>query len=392
MKIKKIITTFALIILATLIGTLMYINAGYVLIVFKNWTIETTLWAFLLIILIILFALKIILSLANFVFDLPRIVKNWLRRVHITRARRQTKLGLYAWTRGKWHQAESMLINGAKYSDTTTINYLLAASAAHEQNHYEQRDFYLQQAEKSEDEGIAVNLMRAKLYIDRSKLKEAELILEKLHNIAPRNTAILKLLTATYKQQNKWIFLKNLLPELEKYKVFTEADLTQLELDTYLNILQKLINEQKSADAKLVADNIPKHLHNNLSLQLLYADILQSNNQAHAAEHMLRKLLNKEWNDDLIKKYGEINSYKPQDQLAFAESFLAEYPHNTSLLLCLGKLCKKQKIWGKAISYLETSTNITPQKEAFLELADLYESLGKTNEALHAYKKALAIL
>ena len=64
-----------------------------------------------------------------------------------------------------------------------------------------------------------------------------------------------------------------------------------------------------------------------------------------------------------------------------AEKWLAQRPNDENLLLALGRLCIGQRLWGKAQSYLEASLAVAPSTAAHLELARLFDSLGRQEEA-----------
>jgi hypothetical protein len=58
-------------------------------------------------------------------------------------------------------------------------------------------------------------------------------------------------------------------------------------------------------------------------------------------------------------------------------------------MLCMGRLAIKSQLWGMARSYLELAVRNGDSHEAILELGWLFESLGATDAARHAYKTGL---
>ena len=59
------------------------------------------------------------------------------------------------------------------------------------------------------------------------------------------------------------------------------------------------------------------------------------------------------------------------------------------MLLTLGRLCKKNHLWGKAKAYLERSIEAQPNPEAYQELATLLEQQGEPVAAAAYYQKGL---
>ena len=59
------------------------------------------------------------------------------------------------------------------------------------------------------------------------------------------------------------------------------------------------------------------------------------------------------------------------------------------LLLALGRMCVRQKLWGKAQSYLEASLAIRPSRAAHLELARLFDQLERPDDANRHYRASI---
>ena len=61
------------------------------------------------------------------------------------------------------------------------------------------------------------------------------------------------------------------------------------------------------------------------------------------------------------------------------------------LLLCLGRLSLRNRLFGKARDYLQSSLQIEPRSETYRELGQLLEQLNETQAALDCYRKGLAL-
>jgi HemY protein len=51
------------------------------------------------------------------------------------------------------------------------------------------------------------------------------------------------------------------------------------------------------------------------------------------------------------------------------------------LLRCLGTLCQRQQLWGKAQTYLEASLAVLRSHRTHLALGELFRQLGRDAEA-----------
>ena len=106
-------------------------------------------------------------------------------------------------------------------------------------------------------------------------------------------------------------------------------------------------------------------------------------------EGLLRRALRKKWDPELARLFGLVNGKDLKRQLDFAEKRLSQFPADAALLLTLGRLCKKNRLWGKARTYLTQSLEAQASPEACLELAALLEQQGANAEAARHYRQGL---
>jgi len=97
------------------------------------------------------------------------------------------------------------------------------------------------------------------------------------------------------------------------------------------------------------------------------------------------------WSTDLVALYGHLQGDDLTGRLGRAEQWLQKHPEDAGLLLALGRLCVRQRLWGKAQSYLEASLAVAPSRDAHLELARLFDQLERTDEANRHYRASAAI-
>jgi HemY protein len=86
-----------------------------------------------------------------------------------------------------------------------------------------------------------------------------------------------------------------------------------------------------------------------------------------------------------------VESSSSAKQLTSAESWLKKHSTNPVLLFTLGRLCLRNKLWGKARSYLEASISIDPSAYAYRELGALLETMGEPDKALTCFKAGLEL-
>jgi HemY protein len=388
---RRLFFIFVILLAAILLGLFIHADPGYVLIVYRYWTLETTLWTMLLLLILSFAALHIATNMLRWARSLGGRISFWNKHRRSRRAARRTMYGLHRWLEGEWAVAEKKLVKAAKDSKDPIINYLTAARAAQEQGHFERRDDYFRKAyELTPGETLAVGLAQANLQLEADQLPKALATLNRLKKLAPHNAYLLKLLYKTYLGIKDWDNLCLLLPLLHKYNVLTPKVLHQIEKQAYQELLKTISIKAKNLGAiKELWDNIPSGLRSEPELLLIYTRSLVKYNEPIMAEKLLGEAIKHSWNSSLVEEYGNLYGTNYVKQLKHAEGWLAKHEHDPALLLCLGRLCKKQRLWGKAKNYLEASLAINPEPATYNELGLVMEMLNNKNAALEYYRKGL---
>ncbi len=389
---KKLILFFIVLILAVFLGSLMYLDPGYVLISYKTWTIETTLWAMILAILVIYLILHFISSLWRGTRSLTRHVQRWSKQKNMEKSRNLANNGVILWQEGKLPQAERQLIKAAKYNAASFIDYVIAAHIAQQQKQYHKRDAYLHRAQKSaKGSETAINLTKVRFQLEANQLEQALATLMHVMKSAPRHPYVLKLLTQTYTQLHEWRKLQLLLPKLHKLKAIPIAELEQIEQLTYIALLA---STQDAEALNKIWETIPRQLQKNHELILAYAKTaLQYPEQHPEIEKLLRSTLNRSWDLRFLSIYARIDNTASclSKHLKTTENWLKQHD-DPVLFLCLGQVCKKLQLWGKAKKYLETSLSLDQNNSiAYCELGQLQETMGNQNAALENYRKGCQV-
>ena len=134
-----------------------------------------------------------------------------------------------------------------------------------------------------------------------------------------------------------------------------------------------------------------KELRSAERLALAHARALIGHGAHDLAEQDLRRRLASAWSSELAAAYGEIEPRDIPAAIRHAESWLAEHPQDAALLLALGRLCRKARLWGKARSYLESGLSISESRQGWLELAEMLEELNEKDAADEAFRKGLRL-
>jgi HemY protein len=99
------------------------------------------------------------------------------------------------------------------------------------------------------------------------------------------------------------------------------------------------------------------------------------------AAEILVRALERRWDPRLLYWYAECRTPDPTRQLDTAERWLVDHSQDAGLLAALGRLCERQKLWGKAQTYLEASLALDNHWRTHVALGELLAELGRTDEA-----------
>ena len=388
--IMRVVMVFALLLASVWIGVQLHLDPGYVFVSVHHWTIESTLAVAILAIALSFFILHGLLLLLYWIAHIPRKWAHWRAQRRMQHAQANTRQGLIEFSEGHWLRAKNYLINALPNTDTPLLNYLTAARAAQEMGDSKLRDDYLREAQQSMPEAkIAVELTQAQLQLANRQWEQALATLRHLQDLSPHHPYVLKLLMHLYEEVKDWPQLISLLPALKRHHVISEDAFLRLQRHAYLNALQDLVKQQQADAIIALVAALPKALTNDSEIMAEYSQFLLDTHEEAQAETLLRRCLQKQFDEQLIVLYGNIKQEK--HTLDFAESLLKKHSRSAGLHLCLGRICQSQQLWGKAKSYLNTSIECSPTPAAYLELGLLLEQMDDMPAACEAYRKGLLL-
>ena len=366
-------------------------DRGYVLINVWGYTIESTLVAWAVVIALSFFTLHYSLRFIHQAFQVPTEMKKWREQRRQFHASQSLLLGLENLAEGHWAKAEKEVLRHIKDSQVPMLNYLTAARAAHELNDYDSRDRYLKLAGQNvKHSDVGVKLTQAELQMRQNHQEQALATLRALQQEEPQHKTVLKTLAKVYRELRDWNELVSLIPLLRKLKVYKGEELNAIEREAYIELVTSQ-DPEKPVDLSDIWYRMPQQVQNNVEVLTLYITQLLKQNQSDIAEPLIRNALKREWSDELARLYGVIDGADANGQLSHAEGWLTNNDNNPVLLLTLGRLCIRNKLWGKARSYFEASIGARSLPEAHNELAHLLEHLGENELAMQHYRAGLAV-
>lgn len=373
-------------ILALGIGFLLKVDPGLVYIRFDQYVVETNVLVFVTLLVLSIGVLYLSIALIRKALGLAPKAKRWFGERSERLAAQKTNEGLIAFLEGNWGEASKLLKSSAVHASTPIVNYLAAAHAANEHGSHKEAQELLKKAySHTKDSEFAIGIAKAQLELDQNQLESCLATLIRLKAQKPHHPFVLKLLRMVYTRLEDWRQLLQIIPELRKLPGADQERLKALEHEAWYKVFVQRAEElerqprNEESPAEILAElwkQLPDHLRFNPEIIGSYARQLRRLNCHTEAEALIRKMLSKDWDDQLVEQYGYVLSSDPGEQLIHAENWLKSRPNNASLLLTLGRISMRKELWGKAHEYLIASIRLKPSKEAYAELCRLEASMN----------------
>lgn len=362
-------------------------NAGYVLFVLHPYRMEMSLNFLLALLVLVFVAGYAFVRVVAHTLRLPSQVREFRDKRRTAKAQRSLLDAVRAFFEGRYAQAEKAAGETIDLREHAGIGAVLAARAAHELRAYDRRDRYLaRSAHFTADDQTMRSIAQAELLLQERRHQDALAALEPLPR---KHTAALRLeLRATQLARN-WDRYLDLLGQLEKLNALEPIQVAELRRYAVCENLARKgddrqalrdfwqrLSQRDRLDAKITAEA---------------ARMFIAQGEAREARAIIEASLEREWDSDLVALYAESPGEDALRRIERAESWLKTQPSDAALLLTLGQLCTRQRLWGKARTYIEASLSVEETFSATMALARLLDEMGDQETARRYYRRSLEL-
>lgn len=322
----------------------------------------------------------------------PASIRNALRSRRVERARGSFLLGLQRLAEGRLKEAEVDLVRRAAHHDYALLNYLWAAEAADGIGAPDRRDRYLELAFAAEPRSeLAVLIRQADLQASGKRDAEALATLLRLRELHPHHPGVLARLVGVYERGADHEPLRSLLEQIAGQGVIPQDRWDAL-MRRCLVALIRDAGEHGRVDSLHGAWNaVPKAFRNDATVRRAYVRQLAHAGADAEAIAVITRVLKSEWDGELVLLFGELRAADELSQLAGVEQWLRDYDERPELLLVAGRLCLRNRLWGRARSYLDASLINRNAPDTLFALARLAEETNEPSRAKDLYRRGLEL-
>jgi HemY protein len=387
---KTLFGILLLLFVAASVTLMVYKNPGYVLITREPYVLETSLAVFLLMAAAVFAILYFCVRLLVRILRAPHSLTRWRQTRRTRKAREAFLNGLTQLCAGEWLKAEKQLVASLHAADSPFLGYLAAALAAQGQGDTDKRDQYLSQAHPhGSTDALATDLTQTQLQLLAGQNEQALATLTRVQASHPQQAHAMRLLIETYRRLRDWQNLVRLLPEARRGHLLPDAELDALERSTQRELLSLPLPAGALDTLHRAWSEVSESARRHPDLILVYARQLIGQNAMDECTALLVTALERQWDERLVRLYGEARDAQPAAQLETAEEWLTRHGESPALLLTLGRLARRNRLAERARGYLEKSIDLGATAEAHAELGLLFEETGDNGSALRHCRQAL---
>lgn len=366
---------------------LMQKDAGYVLISLFGWTLETSFW----------FAIGVLVVAVFSAYAVYRTIRKLIRTLIDGTAffsqrrsigvERRYREGLLHFLTGDFKQASKFLASVSRRDELPVVRVIASAQAIAIQGDVEQGKLMLREAEKKYPKDLVwIYKALIPLLVQSGASDEVEPLIQKLKELNPNDSSIARLEHYKLRQLNNWQGATQLLADKKLSKTFAGDDIE----NTYISALEQLRVDAHLDESSVTTlwESIPKQYKRKPELIVPYAKLLFATKQHALLEELISFTLDKYWLPDLVDLFAKLESSDPALQLKKAERWLTKHDEDKVLALTLGVLAMKNQLWGKARSYFESAARDGDNPRALYFLGFISEQLKDEQASQDYYKRA----
>lgn len=373
---RTLLAWLALALLGALLWDWLASDPGTLVISLRGQTINTSVAFALVLWLAVWFALWAIVWLLR----LP--LRLWRRHTR-NRARSRLAAGLDALHQGQWQRAGNLLELAASEAPLRSVALLAARRAADARADHEASARLL--TELATHHPIAAALDQAERLLAQNRAEEALAALKAVSNkpLPPRG---LQLQIEAQLRTGNAHDSGPLLTRLRQDKALPPAELADLEVRISAAILQGA----GAADSLLQRWRaLPARLQDLPVIAGAFAQraaVLGLEAEGGAA---LAQALGRHWDEHWVEQFSHLPNASGQSWLSSCEHWLPSHSDSPALLVALGRLCRKQQLWGKAEDYLHRALAHGAGGEVWEELGHVFSAQNDVARAQVAFANAL---
>lgn len=374
----QLLGVFALALLGAWSWRYLANDAGYVLITFAGWSAEASLVTVLLLGVVAWALLRLLVLLLRGPFRL-------LRRRRKAKARERLASGIIALQQGWPKRAEKLLRRAANDPVQRSAALLCAAECARQRGDQDAATRYLLELGKHDPHTVGA-VAEARALLEAGQPQQALDLLQRAAAEQPAAPAAVELRARALAATGRAAEALPMLPELRRLRAREGQSSDRLESELAAEAVRQAAT---AAELDAVWDGLSRPAQSSLPVLEALAVAAHRLERDADAVAALERQLDKNWDDNLVARWGALRHADPRRAIKRGEKWLDRQPDSPGLLLALGRLCHGEELWGKAEDFLQRALAGRPT-DAWEALGALYVERGDHGRAQQALRNAIS--
>ena len=363
------------------------LNDGYVLLVLPPYRTEISLNLFVVALLGLIVLLHLLLRSITAMMSLPGRARRYRERRRRQAAVEAFQEAVRLLFEGRFGRALKKAEEAHEAGTAPGLSALIAARSAQRLRDPERQQAWIDRAKEDPRNSAATLMLEAEMMNEVRRFPDALAALDRLQDKKGRHIAALRLELRARQGTGDWDGVLRLARQLEKREVLPPEVVREIRTQAHLeNIARRRADAGQLKDYLRTVPAAEQGRRVVLAAGRALADLGATAEAQKLVEQAIDGGSAGESQSELALLYGNLQGGDQTGRIAKAEHWLRQFPGDAGLLLALGRMCLKQRLWGKAQSYLEASLSVGETREAHLELAMLCDQLERADEANRHYR------
>lgn len=381
----RILMVFVGLLIAVLIGSLIFDDKGYVFIEFSEWIIEMNVFSMAIMGILLLVGLLLLFWLIQKLYMLVSGSKNWLGNWGSRRKKNAFTNGLIALAENNYLEARKQLAS-IEQEDFDGLNLLAAAEAELQLKDHQRARENWQLAATYPKSALAANMSLIRSHLQHQQNAEALAIIERMDDKQQKQPAVLRLWAQALAQAGKWHELKD---RLKSWKKPLGDDYQYFMQQASQGDFAEIASKQGAQQLKENWQSLPRATRKDPAQQAAYIQQLLAQGMHEDAEQALVEYQKDGPHPLLLPLFRQLVLPNPAAAIKKLESWLKHDDMNVELLSTLGQLAYQAKDYSLAEKALAKAIKLGNRQQDLRLMASIKENQLDEHQALQLYKQSL---
>ncbi|MCF2949166.1 heme biosynthesis protein HemY [Paraglaciecola aquimarina] len=382
----RICIVFVLLLIALMLGAMVFDDRGYVFVEFSGWVVEMNVFSLAISMIFIFVGFLILNWFIKNALKAASGSRNWLGNWGYRKKQKAFRQGLIALAETNYLEAKTQF-SKVENEDFDGINLLAAADAEINLGQPQQAQAYWRMATTYEKSALAANISLIKFALEQNKNQEALDLIEALTQKQQEQTPVIKLWAKALSQAGHWQTLKTKLKAWKKALGPAYQDLMQ---QASKGSFAEIASKQGAAELKQNWQTLPRATRKDPAQQAAYIQQLIDQGMHSDAEQVLIESQRSGPNALLVPLFKQIRLPNPANSIRKLESWIKQDDLNVDLLSALAHIAFHSNDKVLAEKALNKAIKLANRKQDLQLMAEIKESQHDDSHALQFYKQSFS--